>query len=117
MWVRSLSWEGPLKKGMTTHFNSLAWRIPGTEEIGGPQFMASQSETQLMQQQARKNFSSVQFSRSVVSDSLRPHEPQHARPPCPSPTARVYRSYMVRINLYSSLKWILPNMAMLDKIV
>ena len=31
-------------------------------------------------------FSSVQFSHSVVSDSLRPHEPQHARPPCPSPT-------------------------------
>ena len=28
---------------------------------------------------------SVQFSRLVVSDSLRPHEPQHARPPCPSP--------------------------------
>ena len=33
-------------------------------------------------------FSSVQFSRSVVSDSLRPHELQHARPPCPSPTPR-----------------------------
>ena len=33
---------------------------------------------------------SVQFSRSVGSDSLRPHEPQHARPPCPSPTAGVY---------------------------
>ena len=32
---------------------------------------------------------SVQFSRSVVSDSLRPHESQHARPPCPSPTPRV----------------------------
>ena len=31
-------------------------------------------------------FSSVQFSHSVVSDSLRPHKPQHARPPCPSPT-------------------------------
>ena len=30
--------------------------------------------------------SSVQFSHSVVSDSLRPHESQHARPPCPSPT-------------------------------
>ena len=29
---------------------------------------------------------SVQFSRSVVSDSLRPHESQQARPPCPSPT-------------------------------
>ena len=35
-------------------------------------------------------FSSVEFSRSVVSDSLRPHEPQHTRPPCPSPTPRVY---------------------------
>ena len=33
---------------------------------------------------------SYQFSRSVVSDSLWPHEPQHARPPCPSPTPRVY---------------------------
>ena len=32
----------------------------------------------------------VQFSHSVVSDSLRPHEPQHTRPPCPSPTAGVY---------------------------
>ena len=35
-------------------------------------------------------FSLVQFSRSVVSDSLRPHESQHARPPCPSPTPRVH---------------------------
>ena len=35
-------------------------------------------------------FCSVQFSRSVVSDSLRPHELQHTRPPCPSPTAGVY---------------------------
>ena len=34
--------------------------------------------------------SSVQFSRSVVSNSLRPHELQHARPPCPSPTPRVH---------------------------
>ena len=33
---------------------------------------------------------SVQFSRSVVSDSLRPHEPQHARLPCPSQTPRVH---------------------------
>ena len=35
-------------------------------------------------------FSSVQFSRSVVSNSLRPHESQHARPPCPSPTPGVH---------------------------
>ena len=34
--------------------------------------------------------SSVHFSRSVVSDSLRPHESQHARPPCPSPSPGVH---------------------------
>ena len=34
--------------------------------------------------------SSVPFSRSVMSDSLRPHESQHARPPCPSPTPEVH---------------------------
>ena len=33
---------------------------------------------------------SVQFSRSVVFNSLRPHESQHSRPPCPSPTPGVY---------------------------
>ena len=35
-------------------------------------------------------FSSIQFSHSVVSNSLQPHEPQHARPPCPSQTPGVY---------------------------
>ena len=35
-------------------------------------------------------YSSVQFSCSVMSDSLWPHEPQHDRPPCPSPTSRVH---------------------------
>ena len=38
----------------------------------------------------KKGQSSVQFSCSVVSDSLRPHELQHARPPCPSPTPGVH---------------------------
>ena len=37
-----------------------------------------------------ERFSSVQFSCSVVSDSLRHHELQHARPPCPSPSPRVH---------------------------
>ena len=37
-----------------------------------------------------KIFSSGQFSCSVVSDSLQPHEPQHTRPPCPPPTPGVY---------------------------
>ena len=36
------------------------------------------------------DFSLVQFSHSIVSDSLQPHESQHARPPCPSPTPGVH---------------------------
>ena len=47
-------------------------------------------------------FSSAQFSRSVMSDSLRPHELQHARPPCPSPTPRVHP------NSCASSRWCHP---------
>ena len=42
--------------------------------------------------------SSVQFSCAVVSDSLRPHEPKHARPPCPSPTPGVCPNYVHRVS-------------------
>ena len=45
---------------------------------------------------------SVQFSRSVVSDSLRPHESQPARPPCPSPTPGVHP------NSRASSRWCHP---------
>ena len=38
----------------------------------------------------QSSFSSVQFIRSVMSNSLRPHELQHARPPCPLPTPGVH---------------------------
>ena len=43
--IQSLGWEDPLEKGMTTHSNILAWRIPGTEEPGGLQSVGSQSRT------------------------------------------------------------------------
>ena len=43
MWVRSLGQEDPLEKGIATHSSTLAWRIPLTEEPGGPQSMGSQS--------------------------------------------------------------------------
>ena len=39
------------------------------------------------------SFSSVQFSSSVVSDSLQPHESKHSRPPCPSPTPGLHSDY------------------------
>ena len=47
-------------------------------------------------------FSSVQFSPSVVSDSLWPHESQHVRPPCPSPIPRVHS------DSYPSSQWCHP---------
>ena len=46
--------------------------------------------------------SGSQFSRSVVSDSLQPHELQHARPPCPSPTPGVHS------NSHRSSRWCHP---------
>ena len=40
--VRSLGQEDPLEKEMATHSSIVAWRIPWTEEPGGPQFMGLQ---------------------------------------------------------------------------
>ena len=41
-WVRSLGQEDPLEKEIATHSNTLAWKIPWTEEPGRPQSMGSQ---------------------------------------------------------------------------
>ena len=49
--------------------------------------------------------SSVQFSRSVVADTLQHHELQHARPPCPSPTPGVYQ------NLCALSRWCHPTIS------
>ena len=73
MQVQSLGQEDPLEKEMATQSSILAWRTPWTEE---PVRLQS--------------VSSVQFSRSFVSNSLRPHESQHARPLCPSPSPGVH---------------------------
>ena len=43
-WVPSLVQEDPLEKEMATHYSILAWRIPWTEEPGGPQSMGKQSD-------------------------------------------------------------------------
>ena len=54
---------------------------------------------------ASSPISSVQFSHSVMSDSLRLHESQHARPPCPSPTPGAYS------NSYSLSRWCHPTIS------
>jgi len=55
--------------------------------------------------QAVSDIGSVQFSHSVVSDSLWPHESQHTRPPCPSPTPRAYP------NSCPSSRWCHPTIS------
>ena len=50
-------------------------------------------------------YNSDQFSCSVVSNSLRPHEPQHSRPLCPSPSPRVYS------NSCPSSQWCHPTIS------
>ena len=59
-----------------------------TQELNRGLLHCRQIPYQLSQQGSPKL--EVQFSCSVMSDSLQPHEPQHARPPCISPTPRVH---------------------------
>ena len=71
------------------------WWIPWTEEPGGLQSMGSQRIGCDWAHNKHREWlfifiNSVQFSHSVVSDSLWSHESQHARPPCPSPTPGVH---------------------------
>ena len=89
---------------MATHSSVLAWRIPGT---GEPDWLPSMRShrvghdwSDLAAAAAAVHHSflicklgiiiSVQFNLSVMSYSLWPHELQHSRPPCPSPTPGIY---------------------------
>ena len=65
----------------------------GSKISSGPHFTsAADSGLAVKGVLGRQNLSrsSVQFSRSIMSDSLRPHESQHSRPPCQSPTPGVH---------------------------
>ena len=63
---------------------------PANEHPGLISFRMDWLDLLAVQGTLQNVFSSVQFSRSVVSNSLQPHESQHARPPCPSPTPGVH---------------------------
>ena len=64
---------------------SLLMRVKEESEKTGLKLNIQKTKTM-----ASRPISSVQFSHSVMSDSLRPYESQHARPPCPSPTPGVH---------------------------
>ena len=108
---------------MATHSSVLAWRIPGTGEPGGLLSMGfSQSRTRLKRLSSsssihlnvagrgRGNKNLIQFSSITRSClTLCDHKSQHARPPCPSPTPRVYS------NSRPSSRWCHP--AILSSVV
>jgi len=82
MWNRSPVQVQCMKQGTQSGCNGTTLKDGMGREVGGVSGRATHY--------THGWFMSVQFSCSVVSNSLWPHEPQHARPPCPSPTPRVY---------------------------
>ena len=74
----------------TSRYNIKLWDIPMTEFYAGIKRRTIKRMYQYKNIYVYLNFSSVQSSCSVVSDSLPPHESQHARPPCPLPTPGVH---------------------------
>ena len=81
----SSQWNHPKISSSVVPFSSSLQSFPESGSFIVSQFFASGSQSIGALASA-----SVQFSHSVVSDSLRPHESQHTRPPCPSPTSRVH---------------------------
>ena len=76
----NLVWEG----------KRVLWKIPGTNLAGPKLFLIMRLDLEWPNNLLSRRKSSVQFGRSVVTDSLWPHGLQHARLPCPSPTPRAY---------------------------
>ena len=66
------------------------WDIRKATQLLWEASISSKLKSCLKKENYEYSFSSVQFSHSVMSDSLRPHELQHARPPCLSPTPGVH---------------------------
>ena len=95
----SKSWKMMLWKCCTQYASKFGKLSTWLEKVS---FHSNPKESQW---QRMFKFSSVQFSRSFVSDSLRPHGQQHARPPCPSPVPWVYS------NSCPSSWWCHPNIS------
>ena len=88
--------RGKMEHGLTLstlypgrHGQSIMELLP-TESVHGLGILRTQPLSYNHSQPSVWTISSVQFSHSVMSNYLWPHGPQHARPPCPSPTPRIY---------------------------
>ena len=98
-----LSWSLPFPQTqMASPTNVL---FPGLKSISQAWVNRNHHLHSPAQDRVKHKVSSVQFSRSVVSDSLQPHESQHTRPPCPSPAPGVYS------NSCQSSQWCHPDIS------
>ena len=89
-----------------TNWNNFFFNLYGNTKNLDSQNSLEQNEWSWKNQSLwLQTFSSVQFSQSVVSKSLRPHGLQHARLPCPSPTPRAYS------NSCPSIQWCHPTIS------
>ena len=68
--VQSLGWEDPLEEEMATHSNTLAWKIPWTEEPGALQSMGSLSRTQLSNFTFTFHFPALEKEMATHSNTL-----------------------------------------------
>ena len=78
--------KGKQEKERYTHLNAEIQRIARRDKKA----LLSGQCKEIEENNRMGKTNSVQFGRSVVSDSLQPHESQHIRPPCPSPTPGVH---------------------------
>ena len=84
-------WSFSFSIGPTNEYSRLiSFRIDWFELLAVQGTLKSLLQQHNLETLYRHDFSSVQFSRSVMSDSLQPHKSQQARPPCPSPTPEVH---------------------------
>ena len=103
--IKRFSFWGIESRQRTSVFSLLFYSLP---QISFPPFAHWQSEWGNSDSRVTGSFSSVQFSRSVVSDSFRSQWLQHARLPCPSPTPGAYS------NSCPLSQWCHPNISSSD---
>ena len=104
--VQSLHQKNPLEKRMATHSSILAWReFHGLRRLCTVLGSLLSLDFQMWQYFWVNNGNSVQFSWTVVPDSSHPHEMQHSRLPCSSPTPGTY------LNSCPSHRWCHPTIS------
>ena len=101
LWHKDLTWAQLIVKAMifpVVMYRCESWNINKAENQRIDAFELWCWQRLLRIPWTARRFSTVQFSRSVVSDSLWPHESQHTRLPCPSPNSEFTQTHVHRVS-------------------